>query len=112
MRRISQDKTYGFRCASSRFTNANERRRLRDVWLTRLSAPALYRVSVRNLAASTRMRLTTKTERQLHGTFAGFLSTVGYPSAVALVSYLLFQNHSWYSALFKTFVLVQGTGFQ
>ena len=29
------------------------------VWLARLSTPALYRVSVRNLAALTRMWLTT-----------------------------------------------------
>jgi hypothetical protein len=49
-------------------------------WLTRLSEPALYRVSVRNLAALTRMRLTTIL-CQLADTFAGFLPTVDYSSA-------------------------------
>ena len=108
VRRISQDKTYGFRCASSRFTNADERRRFREVWLTHLSTPALYRVSVRNLAALTRMRLTTIL-CQLTDTFAGFLPTVRYLPAVALVSYLIDRSHSWYPAYLKIFVLVQGT---
>ena len=81
---------------------------LREAWPTHLSAPALYRVSVRNLAALTRMRLTT-TLCQLTDTFAGFLPTVSYPSAVALVSYLVNRSHSWYPAYLQTFVLVQGT---
>ena len=109
VRRISQDKAYGFHCASSRFTNADERRRFRDVWLTHLSAPAFYRVSVRNLAALTRMRLTTKDVCQLSGAFAGFLSTVRYLTAVALVLYLINRSHSWYPAYLKIFILVQGT---
>ena len=93
LRRISLDKTYGFRCTSSRFTNADERRRLRDGWLTRLSAPALYQVSVRSLAALRRR----------------FLPTVDCSSAVAGLWYLVDRSHSWYTAFLKTFVLVQGT---
>ena len=60
------------------------------------------------LAALTRMRLTT-TLCQLADSFAGFLSTVSYPPAVALVSYLVDRSHSWYPAYLQTFVLVQGT---
>ena len=41
--------------------------------------------------------------------FAGFLPTVRYLPAVALVSYLIDRSHSWYSAYLKIFVLVQGT---
>ena len=67
---------------------------LRDGWLTRLSAPALYQVSVRNLADLTRMRLTTIL-CQLTDTFAGFLPTVRCLPAVALVSYLFDRSHSW-----------------
>ena len=54
------------------------------------------------------MRLTTIL-CQLTGTFAGFLSTVRYLPAVALVSYLFDRSHSWYTAFLKIFVLVQGT---
>ena len=54
------------------------------------------------------MRLTTIL-CQLTGTFAGFLSTVRYLPAVALVSYLFDRSHSWYAAFQKIFVLVQGT---
>ena len=54
------------------------------------------------------MRLTTIL-CQLTGTFAGFLSTVRYLTAVALVSYLFDRSHSWYAAFLKIFVLVQGT---
>jgi len=57
----------------------------RDVWPTHLSTPALYPVSVRNLAALTKMRLTTTFNCQLHGAFAGFLPTVRYLTAVAFV---------------------------
>ena len=94
MRRISLSKTYGFHCASSQFTNADEHfvRRwggLREVGLTRQSAPALYPVSVRSLAALTKMWLTTTVDCQFNGTFAGFLPTVRYLPAVALVSYLI-----------------------
>jgi hypothetical protein len=46
---------------------------------------------------------------QLTGAFAGFLPTVRYLSAVALVLYLVDRSHSWYAACLKTFVLVQGT---
>ena len=56
------------------------------------------------------MRLTT-IRCQLTDTFAGFLSTVRYLPAVALVSYLFDRSHSWYAAFLKIFVLVQGTGF-
>jgi hypothetical protein len=42
---------------------------LRDGWLTRLADPALYQVSVRNLAALT----------------SGFFPTLGHPHAVAVV---------------------------
>ena len=63
------------------------------------------------------MRLATKdpgsrnfpTACQLNGTFAGFLPTVRYLTAVALVWYLIDRNHSGYSAFLKIFVLVQGT---
>ncbi len=72
------------------------------------SEPALYQVSVRNLAAVTRMWLTTIL-CQLTDTFAGFLPTVRYLPAVALVSYLIDRSHSWYTAFLKTFVLIQGT---
>ena len=54
------------------------------------------------------MRLTT-IRCQLTGAFAGFLSTVRYLPAVALVSYLFDRSHSWYAAFLETFVLVQGT---
>jgi len=54
------------------------------------------------------MRLTT-TLCQLTGTFAGFLPTVRYLPAVALVLYLVDRSHSWYAPRLKTFVLVQGT---
>jgi hypothetical protein len=81
---------------------------LRDVWLTRLSTPALYQVSVRNLADLTGMRLTTIL-CQLTDAFAGFLPTVRYLPAVALVSYLFDRSHSWYAAFLKIFVLVLGT---
>ena len=48
--------------------------------------------------------------RQLTDTFAGFLPTARYLTAVALVSYLLLdRSHSWYPAHHQTFVLVQGT---
>jgi hypothetical protein len=91
--RISLDKTDDFHCASSQFTGTDEQRRLRDGRLTRLSATALYRVSVRNLAVLRRR----------------FLPTVGCPSAVAGLSYLVDRSHSWYAAYLQTFVLVQGT---
>ena len=55
----------------------------RDGWLTRLSTPALYRVSVRNLADLTGMRLTTIL-CQLTDAFAGFLPTVRYLPATNL----------------------------
>jgi hypothetical protein len=90
---LSLDKTIDFRCTSSRFTNAVERRRLRDGRLACLPAPALYRVSVRSLAALRR----------------GFLPTVSHPPAVAGLSYFFDRSHSWYTAYLKTFVLVQGT---
>ena len=61
-----------------------------------------------NLAALTRMRLTT-IHCQLTDTFAGFLSTVRYLPAVALVSYLFDRSDSLYAAFLKIFVLVQGT---
>ena len=54
------------------------------------------------------MRLTTIL-CQLTDTFAGFLPTVRYLPAVALVSYLIDRSHSWYPAYLKIFVLVQGT---
>jgi hypothetical protein len=54
------------------------------------------------------MRLTTIL-CQLTGTFAGFLPTVRYLTAGALVLYLVDRSHSWYAACLKTFVLVQGT---
>ena len=54
------------------------------------------------------MRLTTIL-CQLTGTFAGFLSTVRYLPAVALVSYLFDRSHSLYAAFLKIFVLAQGT---
>ena len=54
------------------------------------------------------MRLTTIL-CQLTGTFAGFLSTVRYLPAVALVSYLFDRSDSLYAAFLKIFVLVQGT---
>ena len=54
------------------------------------------------------MRLTTIL-CQLTDTFAGFLPTVRYLPAVALVSYLVDRSHSWYPAYLQTFVLVQGT---
>jgi len=57
----------------------------RDVWPTHLSAPPSYRVSVRSLAALTRMRLTTTFNCQLHGALAGFLPTARYLTALALV---------------------------
>ena len=107
VRQISLDKTHNFHCASSRFTKGDERKRFRDVGPTHRSPPALYRVSVRNLAALTGMWLTTIL-CQLTGTFAGFLPTVGCPSAVALVWYFVDRSHSWYTAYLKTFVLVQG----
>ena len=44
-----------FRCTSSPFTKSSAWERLRDVVLTRLPDPALYDVSVRSLAALTRM---------------------------------------------------------
>jgi hypothetical protein len=81
---------------------------LRDVWLTRLSTPALYQVSVRNLADLTGMRLTTIL-CQLTDAFAGFLPSVRYLPAVAFVSYLFDRSHSWYAAFLKIFVLVLGT---
>jgi hypothetical protein len=52
--------------------------------LTRLTKPALYQDSVRNLAALTRMRLATILYPPT-GTFAGFFPTAGHPTAVALV---------------------------
>ena len=55
------------------------------------------------------MRLTTKDVCQLSGAFAGFLSTVRYLTAVALVLYLINRSHSWYPAYLKIFILVQGT---
>ena len=54
------------------------------------------------------MRLTTIL-CQLTDAFAGFLPTVRYLTAVALVSYLFDRSHSWYAAFLKIFVLVQGT---
>ena len=54
------------------------------------------------------MRLTTIL-CQLTDAFAGFLPTVRYLPAVALVSYLFDRSHSWYAAFLKIFVLVQGT---
>jgi len=54
------------------------------------------------------MRLTTIL-CQLTDAFAGFLSTVRYLPAVALVSYLFDRSHSWYAAFLEIFVLVQGT---
>jgi hypothetical protein len=54
------------------------------------------------------MRLTTIL-CQLADTFAGFLPTARYLTAVALVSYLVDRSHSWYAAYLQTFVLVQGT---
>ena len=54
-----------------------------DDWLTRLSTPALDRVSVRSLADLTGMRLTTIL-CQLIDAFAGFLSTVRYLTATNL----------------------------
>ena len=90
---LSLDKTVDFRCTSSRFTNADERRRFRDGWPTHRSPPALYRVSVRSLTALRRC----------------FLPTVGHPSAVAGLSYFVNRSHRWYTAFLKTFVLVQGT---
>ena len=54
------------------------------------------------------MRLTTIL-CQLNDTFVGFLPTARYLTAVALVSYLVDRNHSWYPAFLQTFVLVQGT---
>jgi len=54
------------------------------------------------------MRLTT-IHCQLTDTFAGFLPTARYLTAVALVSYLVDRSHSWYAAFLETFVLVQGT---
>ncbi len=38
-----------------------------------------------------------------------FLPTVGCPSVVAGLSYLVDRSHSWYPAYLQTFVLVQGT---
>ena len=90
---LSLDKTVDFRCTSSRFTNADERRRFCDGWPTHRSPPALYRVSVRSLTALRRC----------------FLPTVGHPSAVAGLSYFVNRSHRWYTAFLKTFVLVQGT---
>ena len=54
------------------------------------------------------MRLTTIL-CQLTDAFAGFLSTVRYLPAVALVSYLFDRSYSWYAAFLKIFTLVQGT---
>jgi hypothetical protein len=54
------------------------------------------------------MRLTTIL-CQLTDAVAGFLSTVRYLPAVALVSYLFDRSHSWYAAFLEIFVLVQGT---
>lgn len=54
----------------------------RDDWLTPLSTPALYRVSVRSFADLTRMRLTIPC--QLTDAFAGFLSSVRYVAATNL----------------------------
>ena len=54
-----------FRCTSSSFTKSVFWERLRDVVLTRLADPALYDVSVRSLAALTRMRPAAKTGRYL-----------------------------------------------
>jgi len=106
---LSLGKRFHFHCTSSWFTNAAERRRLRDVWLARLAPPALYQVPVRSLSALTRMRPTTNWNCRLDGAFAGFLPTVGHPPAVALVSYFVDRSHSRYTAFLKTFVLVQGT---
>ena len=84
----SQDKTINFRCASSRFTNADERKRFRDGWLTHLSPPALYQVSVRNLAALTRMSLTTVlcqlTERHSQASFPRSITLPQLPSSSTL----------------------------
>ncbi len=53
---VSPDKSVMLRCTSSPFTKSVVWERLRDVVLTRLTNPALYDVSVRSLAALTRMR--------------------------------------------------------
>ena len=71
--------------------DADERRRFRDDGLTHRSAPALYPVPVRSLAALTGERSGWRHEqpRRLRTSLAGFLPTVRYLSAVALVSYLI-----------------------
>ena len=56
---ISPDKNVVCRRASSPFTCVVDRERLRSVVPARLTAPAWYGVSVRNLATLVRMRLTT-----------------------------------------------------
>lgn len=98
LRRISLYKTYDFHCASFRFANADERRRFREVWLTRLSTPVLYQVSDRSLAALMRMWLATDGVSRtrvvcrvckLEGIFAGALSTGRHLPAVALIEYLI-----------------------
>ncbi len=65
------------RCTAAQFTNPNERKRLRDGWLTRLFEPALYQVSVRNLAVLTIIAAGCYTDRA----FIGFLPTIGRPHA-------------------------------
>ncbi len=62
---VSPDKSVMLRCTSSPFTWSVFWERLRDVVLTRLADPALYDVSVRSLAAWTRMRPAAKTGRHL-----------------------------------------------
>ena len=83
----SPDKNVSCPCTSSSFTWATVWERLRDDWLTRLVAPALYDISVRSLA----------------GLGSGFLPTVGHPSAVAFASY--FVNRSYPLGMLASFRL-------
>ena len=84
--------------------------RLCDDWLTRLTEPALYDVSVRNLAALVRVRLATVLCQltDLH-------SQASSPRSVALTqlpspSTLSIRDIIWYTDLLETPRLVQGTG--
>jgi hypothetical protein len=107
---VSPDKSVIFRCASSPFTNPTDWERLRDVVVTRLVEPALYGVSVRSLAAWTKMGPGGDEQARRLRT---------HPQASSPRSVTLPQLPSsrtlpigvdiWYTALLETPSLVQGT---
>lgn len=97
------------RRASSCFISAVDRERLRRVVPTRLAAPALQHVSVRKKRDAGENSADDYRSCPLHGALAGFLPTLGRPSAVAFTSCFANQGDTLVADLPQAPVLAQGT---